>query len=104
MPLPLIGGAVAGLSTVIARYLVPYIIIKVMFAFGITAFSIIGTTWLVGYIETEMNNNLGNIGASVGSVLLMAGLGEALAIIISCWTAAIQIRILKGTFRGFKVA
>ena len=60
--------------------------------------------WLVDYLEVEMASRMGSIGADIGAVLLMAGLGDAIAIIIASWSVAVQLKVLRGTFKGFKVA
>ena len=104
MPLPLFafGALFAGVAQTISRYLVPYIIVKVLLAFGVTAFSIAGSVWLTGYIESTITAQFNSIPSNVGQVMLMAGFLDALVIIFNCWVAAIQIKTIKGAFKGLK--
>lgn len=97
-----LGAAVAGVSKVLSRFLIPYIIFRVATAFGIVAFSIVGTTWLLDYIDTAITNNIGFLLADMSAILMKFGFGEGLGIWVSCWTVAINIAILKGRFKGVK--
>lgn len=106
MPLPVfaLGAALASMGSVLARYLVPFIIVKALVGIGVTTFSIVGSIWLTGYIETTVTNQFSSIPGNIGQILLMAGFLDALTIIFNCWIAAIQIKTLKGAFKGLRFA
>ncbi len=102
LPALALGAAIGGLGQTLARFLVPYIVLRVLLAFGVATFSIVGITWLLDYVETQVNQNLGALLPDLSAVLLMAGVGDAIGILLASWTVALNLKLLKGGFKGFK--
>lgn len=103
MPLPVIaGGAIAAFIATVLRYMTFYVIAKVLFSLGIVAFSIVGTDLVVDYLESQIQQFLNTLPGSVGQLMLLSGFGEAIKIIFNCWVIALNIKSLKGAFKGLK--
>lgn len=105
MPWPALalGGSIAGLVSTIGRFLIPYLIIKLLVGLGVTGFSIAGSIWLSNYVETTVITQFNSIPGDLGVIAVRAGFLDAFLIIFNCWVIAINIKIFMGRFKGFKL-
>lgn len=96
MALPVLGAAVAGLAAAIARFLVPYIIVKACIALGLTLTTFVGLDLLSDYLVDEVRTNYSNLPANLLNILAMCGAFDWIEVVLSSWVAAIQIKSLLG--------
>lgn len=100
MALPLIGPAIAGLSAVLARFLIPYIVIRILWALGVTVLTFVGVGIVTEYLQDTLRGILSGLPAKVFELVVLAGGFDAVEILLACMVAAIQIRQLRGSFRS----
>lgn len=102
MPLPVIGYAVGGLSTVLARFLVPYIITKIILTLGLSLVTFVGVDLLGDYLVSEVRAASSGIGSDLINILAIAGAFDWLEIVLAAWMAAINIKSLRGAFQSLR--
>ncbi|MCO1336120.1 DUF2523 domain-containing protein [Microbulbifer sp. OS29] len=100
MPLPVFGAAIGGIAVVLAKYLVPYIITRVVISLGLTLLTFVGVDLLTDYIVSQVRGASGNIGADLVSILALAGAFDWLEIVLAALVASANIRSLRGTFKS----
>ena len=95
MPAPLLlGASIAGLAATIARYLVPYIIVKTCIALGLTITTFVGLDFLTDYLVDEVRASYSNLPANMLSIMAMAGAFDWIEVVLSSWVAAVQLKSL----------
>ena len=102
MPFPVIGVFAGSLSTVLARFLVPYIIVKIIATLALTFVTFVGVDLLGDYMVSEVRSASTGIGADLVSILALAGAFDWLEIVLAAWMAAINIKSLRGAFSSFR--
>ena len=99
MPAPVIGGAFALISMIMARYLVPYIIVQAIIAIGLTVVTFTGLDLLTDYFVTEVRSAANTLPADLIGILALAGIFDWMEVVLSAWVAAINIQQLRGAFK-----
>ena len=99
MPFPVVGAVIAGSSAVLARYLVPYIIIQAIVAIGLTVVTFTGVDLLTDFFVDEVRNASGSLPADLVAILAMAGIFDWMEVVLAAWVAAINIKQLRGAFK-----
>lgn len=99
MPLPVIGGAIAGIGVVLARYLVPYIIARAVIALGLSLVTFVGVDLLADYLVSEVRGASNGLSGDLVGLLAMAGAFDWLEIVLAGWVAAVQIKSIRGSFK-----
>lgn len=105
MPLfAFLGPAIAGVSVVLARFLVPLIIAKVIIALGLSAVTFVGVDLLGDYLVSQVRSASTSLGGDLINVAAMAGFFDWLEIVLAAWIAAINIRSIRGAFKQLTFA
>lgn len=100
MPFPVIGAAIAGTATVLARFLVPYIITRTVVALGLTLLTFTGADLLGDYVVQQVRSGIGGMAGDMTAILALAGIFDAMEVLLAAYVASIQIRAIRGSFKS----
>lgn len=101
--LPAIGAGIAGIAVVLARFLVPYIIMRVVLTLGLTVTTFIGADILGDWLVDQVRSGIGGMAGDMTAVLALAGIFDAIEVLLAAFVASIQIRAIRGSFKTLSV-
>ena len=102
MPVPLIaGGLWVGIQTFLFITVLP-LVVRVLTGLGFGVVTYTGASFVVTEAETYIFTKFAGFPANVYTVLVMAGLDEALKIIFAAASATISIKVAMGLFTKWK--
>lgn len=76
---------------------IPWVVSKVMKAIGLGFVTYIGITVALDQAETFIFDKFNNIGGELYQVLSLAGVGQGIAILFSCFSAALVLKMASAT-------
>ena len=102
MPVPLVaGGLWVGIQTFLFITILP-LVVRVLTGLGLGVVTYSGASFVVTEAETYIFSTFAGFPANVYTVLVMAGLDEALKILFAAASASIAIKVAMGVFSRWK--
>ena len=99
MPLPIVAaGLLAPVVATAGKFLVGYVIVRIITIFGIALVSYGAVDALAGQIKTYLTANLSGLGGDFAVYASALGIFDAVNVISSAYIAAVSVRVVMGTY------
>jgi uncharacterized protein DUF2523 len=96
MTLPAVGLAVAGLSSLVARYVIPFLVVKMLLALGIGIAVYVGIDTLSDEIVTQVRSSMSGLSADALAWFSAFGVLDAIEIMLAAHVTGLGIKFAAG--------
>ncbi|MDX2349128.1 MAG: DUF2523 family protein [Porticoccus sp.] len=96
MPLPLVGAAVAGMASLVARYVIPFLVVKMLLALGIGIAVYIGIDTLSDQIVSEVRSSVTGLSGDALAWFSAFGVLDAIEIMLAAHVTGLSIKFAAG--------
>lgn len=103
MALPLLGPALGGIAIALSKFLIPYIITRIIIAIGLTIITYVGVDLLTTFVVDQVWAATIGLPSDIAAILVIAGAFDWLAVVLAAWVAAVQIKMLRGGFKRISI-